>query len=273
MIKPLHTFNHNRGFHIAFCSGAVLFFAIFFSSCKTSQSTSYYFKTVQRDTVIGSISGKAEDLKIKKNDLLSINFSSLNRDEDIIYNAPAIALSSITGNGAYNSGYLVDASGNVQLHRLGMVYVEGMTRAELKNKLQKDIGPYLKDPVITVRYLNHKITVLGEVIKPQVISMPEEQLSILEVLGTSGDVSLNARRDNILVIRETETGKEFRRFNLENHSVFSSDWYWLRPGDVVYVEPNDKKITEENRNRRQQTLAIALSALSVVMIILNRVIK
>ena len=140
--------------------------------------------------------------KIKKNDQLLINISSLNREEDLTYNAAAAAgaVGSSTGSGS-SVGYLVDGNGNIQLHRLGSIHAEGMTRRELKDKIQKDISPYLKDPVVTVRYLNHRITVLGEVSKPSVIQMPEEQLSLLEVLGSTGDVTQFARRDNILIIK------------------------------------------------------------------------
>ena len=210
---------------------------------------------------------------IKKNDQLSINISSLNREEDLTYNAPAISAipGGLTSVGA--GGYLVDASGNIQLHKLGLIHAEGMTRSALKEKIQKDISPFLKDPVVTVRYLNHRVTILGEVVKPQVVQMPEEHISLLEVLGSSGDVTPFGKRDNILIIRETDNGKQTKRINLEDHSIFSSDWYWLEPGDVVYVEPNDKKINEENRAKRNQTISIALSALSVAIIILDRIIR
>ena len=216
---------------------------------------------------------RGEELKIQKNDLLSINISSLNKEEDAVYNSAAGASGLGLSGGNSTNGYVVNAEGNIQYHRLGIMQVAGMTRAELKNKIQKDLTPFLKDPVVTVNYLNHKITVLGEISKTQVISMPEEQISLLEVLGSSGDVTQNARRDNILVIRDMGNGKEFKRVNLEDHSIFTSKWYWLQPGDVVYIEPNDKRIKEEKKAKLQQTVSIALSALSVAVIILDRVTR
>jgi polysaccharide export outer membrane protein len=103
--------------------------------------------------------------------------------------------------------------------------------------------------------------------------MPEEQLSILEVLGASGDINLLGKKDNVLIIRETEAGKQFKRLNLEDHSVFNSEWYYLKPDDVVYIEPNDKKINEEKRARTQQTISLALSGLSLAIIILNSLLR
>lgn len=247
------------------------FAALLFTSCKTPKNA-YYFKTLPNDTSINTTIGRFSESTIRKNDQLAINISSLNPDEDKVYNAATFTLSGAVGGGSPN-GYLVDMNGNIQLHRMGNIHAEGMTRRQLKNKIELDIKPYLKDPVVTVRYLNHRVTVIGEVAKPQVISMPEEQLSVLEVLGASGDMTMLGKKDNILIIRETETGKQFKRLNLEDHSIFTSEWYYLKPDDVVYIEPNDNKITEEKRARTQQTVALALSGLSLAIIILNSLLR
>jgi polysaccharide export outer membrane protein len=247
--------------------------SLFFMSCSTPKN-SYYFKNLPRDTSINTTINRLTESLIRKNDQLSITISSLNPEEDKVYNAAALSLiNGAAGAGSGTSGYFVDANGNIQLHRLGSIHAEGITRRELKNKIESDIKPYLKDPVVSVRYLNHRVTVIGEVAKPQVISMPEEQLSVLEVLGASGDMTLMGKKDNILIIRETETGKQFKRINLEDHSVFTSEWYYLKPDDVVYVEPNDKIVKDEKRQRTQQTVALAMSGLSLAIIILNSLLK
>jgi polysaccharide export outer membrane protein len=267
---PFRHFNVTEkiNFLLLFCC----LITLFFSSCKTP-ANAYYFKTLPRDTSINTTVNRLTESVIRKNDQLAITISSLNPDEDRVYNAASISLVGNSAAGTGTSGYFVDANGNIQLHRLGNIHAEGMTRRELKNKIETDIKPYLKDPVVTVRYLNRKVTVIGEVAKPQVIAMPEEQLSILEVLGVSGDINLLGKKDNLLVIRETETGKQFKRLNLEDHSVFNSDWYYLKPDDVVYIEPNDKKLNEEKRARTQQTISLALSGLSLAIIILNSLLK
>ncbi len=255
----------------SFFSALLLIIAL--GSCKTPQNA-YYFKTLPRDTSINSNISRQTESVIRKNDQLAIVISSLNPQEDAVYNAAAI--STVNGAAAAGSaagGYQVDANGNIQLHRLGNIHAEGMTRRELKNKIETDIKPYLKDAVVTVRYLNRRITVMGEVRTAQVIPMPEEQLSILEVLSASGDITALGKKDNILIIRETATGKQFKRLNLEDHSVFNSEWYYLKPDDVVYVEPNDKTIKDEKRQRTQQTVSLALSGLSLAIIILNSLLK
>ena len=244
--------------------------AISFPSC-TPTKNSYYFKTLPKDTRIDNTLNKVTESKIRKGDLLTINISSLNPAEDAVYNAAASSAVSGSLSLASGSGYTVDINGNIQFHRLGIIHAEGMTRRELKEKVQKDLSPYLKDPIVTVHYANHRVTILGEVNKPQVLQMPEEQMTLLEVLGNSGDLNSIGRRDNILIIRETGNGKQFKRINLEDQSIFTSEWYYLQPDDVVYVEPSDKKIKDEKRARIQQDISVALSGISLILIILSRI--
>jgi polysaccharide export outer membrane protein len=243
-----------------------------FSSC-TATKNSYYFKTIPRDTTIITSVTKGPESKIKKNDLLAITISSLNPQEDIVYNAAGAGTGSTSLGSGATGGYPVDLNGNIQMHRLGVLHVEGMTRKELKDKLLKDISPYLKDPVISVNYLNHHITVFGSVGSVQLLPMPEEQVSILDVLASSGDLSAAGRRDNILIIRDSGNVKQFKRVNLEDHSIFTSPWYYLQAGDIVYVEPNDKKIKEEKSAKRQQTLSLVMTIVTFALLIVDRIFR
>ena len=238
-----------------------------FGSCTTTKNA-YYFKTLPRDTTINTTVNRLTESVIRKNDQLAITISSLNPAEDALFNAGIVSAAA----GAAGGGFQVDINGNIQLHRLGSIHAEGMTRRALKNKIEKDISPWLKDPLVTVNYLNHRITVLGE-LGSSIIPMPNEQLSVLEVLGSSGTVTPNAKIDNVLIIRETDTGKQFKRLNLEDHSIFTSSWYFLQPNDVVYVEPNDKRLKDEKRARYQQNLGLIITSISFVIFILDRIIN
>lgn len=264
-----HKFSNNKIIFSLLMVGLATFLL---TSCSPTKN-SYYFKTLPRDTSIANTLNRVPETRIRKNDQLSINISSLNPAEDAVFNAAAGIGGANALSGGTAAGYTVDAAGNIQVHRLGIIHAEGMTRRELKNKLEQDITPYLKDPVVTIRFLNHRVTLLGEVAAPQVITMPEEQLSLLEVLGSSGDITPLAKRDNILIIRENENSKQFKRINLEDHSIFTSEWYYLQPGDVVYVEPSDKRVKDEKRVRQQQTISFALSGISLAIIILDRILR
>ena len=238
------------------------------ASCKTTKSA-YYFKTIQKDTAIAGLMNKDLESKIIKGDKLSIIITSLNREEDPIYNITIPA----GGNTAEN-GYLVSNEGLVSIHKIGNIKAEGLTRKELAKTIQSQLTPYLKDPIVTVQFLNHKVTVMGEVERPQVINMTEEQISVLDALVISGDVKNSAKRDHIMVIREEGNTKKVKILNLEDHSVFTSNWYYLQPNDIVYVIPDEaRRQREERRARFQTNFAIVSSAVSLLVILIDRIFR
>ena len=248
----------------------MIFGAIYlFSSCTPTKS-SYYFKTLQKDTTLSGMVNKDLESKIIKGDNLGIIISSLSREEDVLFNVSSVTSTGTTGSAAFT----VDQEGNIVLHKLGSVKAEGFTRKELAANIEKALIPYLKDPIVTVQYLNHKVTIMGEVERPLVINMQEEQLSILDALVLSGDAKQNARRDNILVIREENNQKKVKILNLEDQSIFSSPWYYLQPNDIVYVVPDEKKRQrEERRARFQSNFAIVSASVSLLVIVLDRIFR
>jgi polysaccharide export outer membrane protein len=234
----------------------------FFTSCKTSNNLGY-FQTISRDTTLQNNISKNFELKLKQDDLLSIGIASASAELSALYNAPQAS----AGGGNSPAGYLVDKKGTIQLYKLGDIRVAGLTRTELKEKLQKDLEPYLKDPVVTVRLLNQRVTVLGEVGNPGIVTLNSDHITILEAIGQSGDLTEKAKRNNVLVIRQTEGGKEFKHLNLLDHSVFSSPYFYLQSEDVVYVEP----VPAKESARTQQTLSYIISGISIISLILSRI--
>src|ERR1035437_1742316 len=252
-----------------FYTASVICCIAFFGSCAPVKNV-VYFENLQKDTTLHNLVNNNFELKIRKNDLLSINIISPDPISTTLFNGLQGISTSSGGSGGSNAGasggYLVDNDGNIVMYKLGIVHVEGLTRNELKEHLQKDLAPYLKDAVVTVRFLSNRVTILGEVAKPQVITMPNEQISVLEAIGMSGDLTFTGRRDNILVIRETPNGKQFKRLNLNDNSIFYSSFYYLKPDDVVYVEPTKFKI--KNTGQSQQIIAYALSGLTIAITLL-----
>lgn len=227
-------------------------------SCATPKNTAY-FQTIKKDTTLSSTATKNFDLKIVPGDLLSVNITSASPELSSLFNSAS---------SGSTTGYLVDKAGNIQFYKLGNIKVTGLTRTQVKEKLEADLAPYLKDPVATVRFTNHKITVLGEVGSPGVLDLATDQLTLLEAIGKSGDLTKNAKRENILVIRQTESGKEFRHLNLLDHSIFTSPYYYLQNEDVVYVEPERAKADGQ---KTQQTISYVLSGISILTLILSRI--
>lgn len=244
----------------------------FFASC-TSTKNVVYFQNINNTKLQDSIASFGE-LKIKKNDILSISIVSSNPETNLIYSATQGTTAgggTAGGSSATPNGYQVDNNGNIYIYQLGAVHAEGLTRIELQQRLLTGLSPYLKEAVISVKFLNKHVTTLGEVAKPQVLIMPTEQLTILEALGLSGDITIGGRKDNVLLIRETETGKEFKRLDLTNKSIFNSPYFYLQPNDVVYVEPTKTRI--RNAGDTPQLIGYVLSGASIIITILINLIR
>jgi polysaccharide export outer membrane protein len=239
----------------------VIFFSLFFcifSSC-TSTKINTYFQNLQKDTTLRNLVSKNYAPTIQKNDLLGIAVASLSPD-NAFYNAPQNAVGHL-------SGYLVDENGNISFVKIGVLHVEGMTRKELKDTLEKNLIPYLKDAVVSVGFLNRHVTMLGG-ISPQVLPMPGDNMTILDALAASGDIGEKGRIDNVLVIREKDNNKEFKRLNLTDNSIFYSPYFYLQPNDIVYVEP--KKIKAA---KTAQIISYITAGISFVILILNQFLK
>jgi polysaccharide export outer membrane protein len=210
---------------------------------------------------------------IHKSDLLSISVSSLNPQASIIFNAPNTpAAATGSGNiseGSFQSfaGYLVNQDGEIQFPILGNIKADGLTKKQLSDEITKKLidNKLLVDPIVTIRFLNFRVTVLGEVARPNVINVPNEKITILEAIGLAGDLTVFAKRDNVLLIREEEGKKLIKRINLNSGKVLESPYYYLKTNDIVYAEPSKSKVASASNT--QVWLPSILSALGFVAII------
>lgn len=128
----------------------------------------------------------------------------------------------------------------------------------------------MKDPVISIRLLNYRVTVLGEVGKPTVVNVTNEKITILEALGMAGDITIYGKKENVLLIRDVDGQRTVKRLNLNSDEIFSSPYYYLKSNDIVYVEPVKAKVINAQGNR--QTIALVLSGLSVLVVLMAQVI-
>ncbi|CAN5334622.1 hypothetical protein BH11BAC5_BH11BAC5_29810 [soil metagenome] len=247
--------------------------AFLLPSCAITKPT-YIFKDIKKDTIIHGFVDANIELKIQKDDLLNLTVSSLNSAEDALFNS-AMGTGAATGKSdGGGAGYVVNSEGNINMHKLGIVPVSGMTIKELKMKLEKDLLPFLKDPIVNVSFANHFITIMGEAGSSQKLNIPAEKISIVDALALSGRVGVNGTLQDVMVIRETEGAKQFKHLNLENASIFTSPWYYLQPKDILIVNPNEEKIYKEaRRTRNLQLYSTFVSVLSITLIILDRIVK
>lgn len=246
---------------------------VVFGSCTDTRKVTYFNNITE-----GVIPATATNLEpiIQKSDILSINVSSPNPEATAIYNAPNMMTLSTTmtsgaGNIAPASGYLVNQDGNIDFPGLGKILVAGLSKQKAQDVITKLLvdNKLLVDPIVTIRYLNYRVTVLGEVARPTVVTVPNEKISLLEAIGLAGDLTIYARRDNVLLIREEKGSRLVKRINLSSTDLFTSPYYYLKSNDVIYVEANSAKVASASRT--QQLLPSILSGLSFVAIILTRI--
>ena len=243
-----------------------------FVSCVNTKKATYF-----SDQKNGSFAAPSvPKLVIQPNDLLSISVSSLNAEASAVFNQAnnsGANTNNTTTTTTTATGFLVDGAGNIQYPFLGQVQVAGLTKDELKDKLTKALvdKKLLVDPILTVRFLNFKVTVLGEVAHPTVVTVPSERISLLEAIGLAGDLTIYAQRDNVLVIRDEDGQKVTHRLNLNSTELFTSPYFYLKSNDVVYVEPNKSKVASTGRS--QVWLPILFSALSLGVIVVDRLTR
>lgn len=127
------------------------------------------------------------------------------------------------------------------------------------------------NPIVEIRQLNFEVTVLGEVTNPSVITVPSEKISLVKALGLAGDITIYGKRDNILLIREEEGKRITRHLDINSADFLNSEYYYLKPNDVVYVEPGKAKIATISRSK--ELLPYIFSGISVLILVLDRVIK
>lgn len=168
------------------------------------------------------------------------------------------------------TGYLVDKDGYVILPLIGKVMAKGKTTDQIRDEIRAKAAEYYKDPVVAVRFANFKITVLGEVARPSTYVMPNEKVTLLDALGVAGDLTIYGKRENVLLIRDRDGQKEFIRFNLNSSKIFTSPYFYLRQGDVVYVEPNNAKVASSNMAQLRR-LTILATVLSLLVVLATRV--
>ena len=235
------------------------------TSCVNTRKATYFNNLTDSTAFVNMPVPKST---IQPNDILSITVSSLNPEATQIFNTP-----NGQANGSQPSGYLVNEDSTILFPILGPVKAGGLTKEQLKSRLTQSLvsRKLLVDPIVNVRMMNFRVTVLGEVNKPAVIPVPSEKISLLEAIGLAGDLTIYAKRNNVLVIREVDGQKLTNRVDLNSSSLFQSPYYYLQANDVVYVEPNKARVAGASRS--QQWMPIVFSGLSFFAIVADRLFR
>jgi polysaccharide biosynthesis/export protein len=207
-------------------------------------------------------------IKIQTDDVLFIMVRALDQETAEPFNlfggTGMQMMQQMANNNPSLSGYLVDSEGNIDIPVLGRLNVRGKTVEETKVMIGDKLKPYLNDPVVLIRFLNFRFTVLGEV--KATISVPGERMTILEALGQAGDLTPYSNREKIMVIRENNGAREFGYINIHSPEVFQSPYFYLQQNDIVYVEPIPEAVATV-RDPIQEALPILSGVLSIIAVV------
>lgn len=201
--------------------------AVFFYSVKDSLSTT-------KPYIIDSVT-KFVNPVILPNDVLLISVQTLMQSES---NSPIQTARTITDP---LTGFLVDKNGNVEISLIGFVHVAGLTTAEARELIKEKAREFYKNPVINVRIINFDIYCLGE-FGAKTINIPSEKVNILEAVALAGDISLQGKRRQLLLIRTEGETKKMIRFDLTRTDLFRSPYFYLKQRDILYAEPLKFKV-------------------------------
>jgi polysaccharide export outer membrane protein len=248
-----------------------------FFSCYSVKKTVYFSDL--KDTADGKFyvqdSIQRFQALIEPGDILDVYVTSMSAAASAPFNNGSVqtasgdgAAQATAGEGAATTrGYLVDKDGYIDVPYLGKIKAAGEATSVLRDTIEARLQLYLTQPTVNVRFLNFKITILGDVGRPASYTITGEKVSIIDALGMAGDLTLYGRRENILVIREVNGHREFARLSLSSAKLFQSPYYFLKQNDIVYVEPSKAKIAQsDDRFVRNLSIFTGLFAITISLI-------
>ena len=258
--------------------------AALLSSCATPKEVVYFQDLQQTDGTLAAV--QAKEIRVRPDDKISIIVNSRDPQLTDLFNLPYVSrqlgqtLRSVTstyGQSQGVSGYTVDSDGNIDFPVLGKIHVEGMTREEIGRCIKDELvgQDLVKDPIVTVEFMNLTVSVMGEVAKPGRYAIERDRITILDALSMAGDLTIYGRRDAVMVQRmEGDTLQVYELNLVSGQDVYNSPAFYLQQNDLVYVAPNDVKVRESTvngNNIRSTSFWISLGSLltSAAVLITN----
>lgn len=270
----------NGFFRAAFLTGmAALLFA-----CATPTNIAY-LQDVKQGTTLTPPAGSS--IRLKPMDQISIVVSCRDPQIAAMFNLPMYTrrigeMSSLTSSGINSgntgmSGYTVKSDGTIDFPIIGEITVAGLTREQTERLIKEQLNEskQIKDPVVTVEFMNLGFSVLGEVARPGRYAIDRDKFTILDALGRAGDLTINGERETVTLLRSGARQDDVYQINLlDAQSLYSSPAFYVQQGDIIYVTPNERRIRESTINGntiRSTSFWISLSSLatSVAVLVIN----
>ena len=245
----------------------ILFVALISVSCVQTKEITY-FQPKNQNSDIEKIDLKEKFVvKLQPGDIIKVFVNSLSPEANAMFNIfPETQNQIAQVNSTIPSvGFLLDADGIITLPLAGKIIVGGLSTKDASDLITKNLNKYLEEPTVSVRLMNFKISVLGEVTRPSLYNITNERVTLPEAISLAGDLTIYGKRQNVLIVREVDGKREFARIDLTKRDLFNSPYYYLLPNDIVYIEPLKGKLT--STSRAVQLAPIAISILTFLTII------
>ncbi|WP_345950886.1 MULTISPECIES: polysaccharide biosynthesis/export family protein [unclassified Mucilaginibacter] len=237
---------------------------LFLSSCASYQKVPY-FQDLSRSQITSTEINNLSFPTIQAKDQISISVTSLNQDAANVFSNNVQNAGTTTESPVY--GYVVDQNGEVKLPLVGVTKVSGMTTQQVATMLEQRLATYLTTPTVSVRLVNFKVAVLGDVLRPNVYTSPSERLTITEALSLAGDLNITGHRDDVVLVREVDGKRVYVPIDLTSKKLFESPYFYLKPNDLIYVQPGKLKLA--NADNGYQKASLIISALSLIAIAIS----
>jgi polysaccharide export outer membrane protein len=245
-----------------------LFLSVTLSSCYFNNRLIYLQGSRSTPTTAALLPNKRITYHLQPADVISVRIkgSTDNESSNSIFNLAADQNMAFTSpSSLFLEGYTIDSKGKIILPIIGEVVVKDLTIEEVQQLIQTHANKFLNKATVIVKLTSFKVTVLGEVKNPGYLYVYNNQATILEVLGLAGDLTQFANRKNIKLIRQVPAGSQVALLDLTDSRLISSDYFYLQPNDVIYVEPLKARSNKANL----EVLSVIFAGLTTIVLILS----
>ena len=240
---------------------------VLINSCASSEKI-VYFQDIEGQVVNDTLINFEPEIQF--GDILAINVSAIEAEAAIPFNLYETPNISERFSNPKPLTYLVNIDGHIHFPVIGNLNVGGLTTKQIVDKLTSLLVDYIKNPIINIRLVNFKVSVLGEVKTPGSYTVSNERITIIEALGLAGDLTIHGKRESVLLVRELDGKRTFVTIDLTNKKLFNSPYYYLAQNDVIYVAPNKTKV---NASVVGTNTGVIVSSVSILITLLALLIR
>ena len=252
---------HGRGI---FLSIPFVISVLFFSSCTSLEKLTLMQNTEKSNTGSIQIEAPSVEYILRPGDLITLDVKSPDPTLVDFFNLrSSVNPTSITEQSVYLNSYLINDNGAIDIPEIGIINITGLSVQQAEDLIEKELGSFLKSVFVMIKVTNLQVSVFGEVSKPGTYSVTNNAMSIVKALSMAGDITDYGNRKRVLVIRRNGDAMEYGIVDLTNIESFKSPWYWVRPGDEIYVEPTRLKSVELNTSPARTALLVLTNALVI----------